>query len=141
MPSMIILDTNVISEIMRPQPNAKVLAWIDAQHVQTLCTTSITWCELALGLADMPDGKRKEGLRLTLNAIQERMLTGRILAFDEAAATLFGPLMIKTQRLGQGMSMADGQIAAIAQERRMPVATRDTAPFLAAGLKVTNPWD
>jgi toxin FitB len=141
MPAMIILDTNVISEIMRPQPSAKVLAWLDAQHVQTLCTTSITWCELTLGLADMPDGKRKEGLKITLDAIHERMLKGRIWAFDEAAAALFGPLMIKTQRQGQGTSMADGQIAAIAQERRMPVATRDTAPFLAAGLKVINPWD
>jgi toxin FitB len=141
MPSMIILDTNVISEIMRPQPSAKVLAWLDAQHVQTLCTTSITWCELMLGLADMPDGKRKEGLQITLHAVHERMLKGRILALDEAAAALFGTLMIKTQRIGQSMSLADGQIAAIAQERRMPVATRDTAPFLAAGLKVINPWD
>jgi toxin FitB len=141
MASMIILDTNVISEIMRPQPSARVLAWLDAQHVQTLCTTSITWCELTLGLADMPNGKRKEGLQITLDAIHERMLKGRILAFDEAAAALFGSLMIKTQRLGHGMSMADGQIAAIAQERRMPVATRDTVPFLAAGLKVINPWD
>ena len=138
---MIILDTNVISEAMRPQPSAKVLAWLDAQHVQTLFTTSITWSELMLGLENLPDSKRKHGLQITLKAIQERMLKGRILAFDEAAAAQFGRLMIKTQRQGLVMGIADSQIAAIAHERRMPVATRDTEPFLAAGLKVINPWD
>jgi toxin FitB len=138
---MLILDTNVISEIMRPQPSEKVLAWFDAQHVPTLYTTSITWAELCLGLEDMPEGRRKEGLRQTLQAVRERMLIGRILAFDEAAAAQFGRLMIQTQRLGQGLSMADGQIAAIASVQNMPVATRDTSPFLAAGLKVINPWD
>jgi toxin FitB len=137
---MVILDTNVISEIMRPKPSEKVLEWLDAQHVPTLYTTSITWAELCLGLEDMPEGKRKEGLRQTLQAVRERMLGGRILAFDDSAATQFGHLMIKTQRLGQGMSMADGQIAAIASVQNMLVATPDTAPFWAAGLKVINPW-
>lgn len=137
---MIILDTNVISELMRPAPSTQVLAWFDAQHVPTLHTTSISWAELMLGLEEMPDGKRKEGLRQTLQAVHERMLAGRILPFDEAAAVELARVMSRAQKQGQSVGFADGQIAAIASYLRMPVATRDTAPFLAAGLKVINPW-
>jgi toxin FitB len=138
---MLILDTNLISELMRPTPSARVLAWFDAQHVPTLHTTSICWAELTLGLEDMPAGKRKEGLRQTLQAIHERMLKGRILPFDEFAAQEFALVMSRAQKSGYTLGLADGQIAAIASLKRLPVATRDAEPFLAAGLKVINPWD
>jgi toxin FitB len=137
---MIILDTNVISEIMRPQPSEQVINWLDAQNVNDLCTTSITWSELLHGIEELPDGRRKQGLQETLQAVRERMIEGRILPFDEMAAQRFARLITSAQRNGQTIHIADGQIAAIALHHTMSVASRDTQPFLAAGVKLINPW-
>ncbi len=138
---MIVLDTNVVSEVMRPEPNARVLDWLDAQLAETLYITSITWAELTLGLESMPAGKRKNSLVDSLKAIRSEIFGDRILPFDEAAAAHYGKLMVMTQKKGQILGMPDGQIAAIAVAQRMIVATRDASPFKAAGLRVIDPWE
>lgn len=138
---MIILDTNVVSEVMRPAPNGGVLAWLDSQQAETLYITSITWAELTLGLESMSAGKRKNSLVESLKTIRSEIFGDRIMPFDEAAAMQYGKLMAMTLKKGQSLGIPDGQIAAIAFAQRMIVATRDTSPFAAAGLKVINPWE
>ncbi len=137
---MIVLDTNIVSEVMRPVPNAQVLDWLDTQLAETLYITSITWAELTLGLERMPAGKRKNNLVESLKTIRSEIFGDRILPFDEAAVAHYGTLMAMTQKKGQILGIPDGQIAAIAFAQRLTVATRDIAPFVAAGLKVINPW-
>ncbi len=138
---MLILDTNVISEMMKPVPNDFVQAWLNTQFSESLHITSITWAELMKGLESMPDGQRKNDLFAALQAVRTQIFEGRILPFDEAAATHYGKLTVMTQRAGQTMGEPDAQIAAIAFDQRMTVVSRDTTPFQAAGLRVINPWD
>lgn len=138
---MLILDTNVISEMMKPVPNDFVRAWLNVQISESLYITSITWAELMKGLESMPDGQRKIGLFVALHALRIQIFEDRVLPFDEAAATHYGKLTVVTQRAGQTIGEPDAQIAAIAFDQRMTVVSRDTTPFQAAGLKVINPWE
>ena len=137
---MIILDTNVISEPLRPSPDAHVTAWLDRQSLETLFITATTLAEVLLGVAQLPDGKRKFGLA---QAVAEHLVprfASRILPFDAPAARAYATMMAQTRRAGHAISVSDGQIAAIALHHGFTVATRDTAPFLAAGVAVINPW-
>jgi predicted nucleic acid-binding protein len=138
---MIILDTNVISEPMKPDGDPKVLAWLDDQAAETLYLTSVNLAELLAGLEILPDGKRKAGLHQTLSDLLSRLFEGRVLPFDEQAAREFAPLIAKARSAGRVISMSDGQIAAIAKTRGFTVATRDVAPFEAAGVPIINPWE
>lgn len=138
---MILLDTNVISEPLKPAPNQRVLDWIDAQHVETLYLATITLAELRYGLAVHPDGRKKRLVQEQLNSQIMPLFRGRILAFDEKAAEAFAQLRAAAARNGKAIGEIDGLIAATAQANGLSVATRDTAPFLAAGLDVINPWD
>ena len=137
---MILLDTHVISESLKFAGDARVLAWLDAQLIESLYVSTISLAELRFGIAALPSGKRKDTLH---NSLQQRILPlfhGRILPFDEAASETYGVLRAHARAQGKAIATADGYIAATAIHHGLMVATRDTAPFEAAGLKVINPW-
>ena len=139
---MIILDTNVLSETQRPNPDPKVLAWLDAQAPTSLYLTAITVGELMFGVHCLDPGARRAGLLDTLTTIIEDDFRGRILPYDEAAASLYGKQIGAARRAGISIGQADGQIAAIAfAHNAAPIATRDRKPFDALHLSVINPWD
>jgi predicted nucleic acid-binding protein len=138
---MILLDTNVISEPLKLSADANVLAWIDAQTIETLYLSTISLAELRFGIAVLPSGKRKDTL---LSSLEQRILplfAGRILTFDAAASEAYAALRARARAEGKAIASADGYIAAIAKAHGLIVATRDTSPFEAAGLTVINPWN
>ena len=137
---MILLDTNVISEPLRSQPNPRVAQWIDAQIVETLYVAAISLAELRYGIGVHPDGKKKRAVEEKLERLMLPLFRGRVLSFDEAAAEAYAELRVAAAKKGKAIGDSDGYIAAIAKTHGMAVATRDTAPFLAAGVKVINPW-
>lgn len=138
---MIILDTNVVSEPMKPDGYRGVQAWLDDQIAETLYLTSISLSELLLGVEVLPDGKRKAGLAAALSDLLSTLFGARVLPFDQQAATMYAGRVSRARAAGRAISMADGQIAAIAAVHGFTVATRDTAPFAAAGVPVVNPWE
>jgi toxin FitB len=137
---MILLDTNVISELWKAAPNPHVLAWIDAQAIETLALSAVTVAELRFGLAAMPAGKRREIYRERLEREVLPAFAGRILPFDLEASQHYADFMAQARAAGKAIGVADGFIAATAAARGFSVATRDTAPFEAAGLSVLDPW-
>jgi predicted nucleic acid-binding protein len=138
---MILLDTNVISEPLRPLPEARVSDWIDAQPLETLYLSAMTVAELRAGVALMPTGKRRAALHEHLEKSVLPMFAGRVLPFDLASTTTYAELMLRVRKAGSGIGTADACIAAIAIANGFTVATRDTGPFQAAGLEVINPWE
>jgi toxin FitB len=137
---MILVDTNVISEPLQQVSNARVIAWIDAQAVETLYLSAITVAELRFGIAVLPAGKRRDRLRGRLEEEVLPVFAGRVLPFDLNASETFANLMAKARARGKAIGKADGYIAAIAASHGFSVATRDTAPFEAAELRFINPW-
>jgi len=138
---MILLDTNVISELWKVKPNPNVLAWMDAQVIETLYLSAITVAELRYGLALMPEGKRRTIYQERLANEVLPAFAGRVLPFDLDASQAYADLMARAKEGGKAISKADGCIAATAVAHRLIVATRDTGPFEAAGLKTINPWE
>ncbi len=139
---MILLDTNVLSEFMRPQPLGSVVAWLDEQPANEVYTSAISRAEIELGLLLMPPGKRQEALSQAARAMFAEDFAGRCLPFDEDAARQYARIVSVRMRAGQPISVEDAQIAAIALAYRMPLATRNTADFkLIDGLEVVNPWN
>jgi predicted nucleic acid-binding protein len=138
---VIVLDTNVVSEPMRPHGHPAVRTWLDQQVAETLYLTATSLSELLMGVEILPDGKRKEGLAKALSELIQSLFESRVLPFDQEAARAYAPLVSRARAAGQAISVADGQIAAIAALHRFTVATRDTAPFVAAGVPVINPWE
>jgi predicted nucleic acid-binding protein len=138
---MIVLDTNVISEPMKPHGHPSVQAWLDRQVAETLYLTTTSLAELLLGIEIMPDGKRKEGLAAALTELLAALFGSRVLPFDQQAALAYAPLVSRARASGTTISVADGQVAAIAAAHQFTVATRDTAPFVAAGVSVINLWE
>jgi toxin FitB len=137
---VILLDTNVISEPLKLSGDAAVLAWIDAQLIETLYLSAISLAELRFGIAALPAGRRKDALDASLEQRVLPLFTGRILAFDAATSKAYANLRARARMEGKAIAAADGYIAATAMEHSLIVATRDTAPFAAAGLAVINPW-
>lgn len=137
---MIVLDTNVISELWKAEPAPQVLAWVDAQMVETLYLSAITVAELRFGLAAMRAGRRRTTYLDRLEHEVIPAFTGRILPFDLAASQAYAELMGAARAAGNAIGKADGYIAASALARGFTVATRDTSPFTAAGLAIINPW-
>jgi toxin FitB len=135
-----LLDTNVVSELMKPGADAAVQLWADAQNDQHLYIASVVWMELLYGLESMPAGRRKEGLRQVLAMIQSRFFLNHILPFDETTAGLLSKQVAEAQHKGKNAELADAQIAATALQHGLIVATRDVKPFQALGVKVVNPW-
>ncbi|MDR2837977.1 MAG: type II toxin-antitoxin system VapC family toxin [Azonexus sp.] len=137
---MILLDTNVVSEPLRPTPAAQVIEWIDAQALETLYLAAITVAELRAGVALLPAGKRRQTLSDDLEKRLLPLFAGRVLPFDMASTGAYAGLLANARAAGQTIETADACIAAIAIANGFAVATRDARPFLAAGLTVINPW-
>lgn len=137
---MIVLDTNVVSEAMRLEPNGAVLAWLNEQVAETLYLSSVTLAELLFVIGALPDEKRKKALGEALDGLLE-LFDDRVLSFDTDAARHYAELAVKARGAGKGFPTPDGYIGAIAISRKFVVATRDTAPFEAAGIAVINPWN
>ncbi|WP_110650101.1 type II toxin-antitoxin system VapC family toxin [Salinicola peritrichatus] len=137
---MIVLDTNVVSEAMKPKPNPAVRAWLNAQSAETLYLSSVSLAELLFGIAALPDGRRKDILNEALDGLME-LFMGRILPFDTKAARKYAELAVTARTAGRGFPVPDGYIAAIAVSQGYQVASRDTAPFEAAGVDIINPWE
>lgn len=136
---MILLDTNVISEAMKPAPAPAVREWLDAQAAETLHLSSVTVAELLFGIGALPQGRRRQRLAAAAAAVLD-LFAGRILPFDEAAARRYAELAVKARAAGRGFPTPDGYIAAIAASRGFAVASRDPSAFRAAGLTVLDPW-
>lgn len=137
---MIILDTNVVSEPLKSQPNLRVLQWLIKNSGDGLFLTSINLAELMAGLATMPDGKRKQTIATELDGLLQQLFQSRILSFDTDAAQAYATIFAKTQAAGKTIQPFDAQIAAIASAHGFAVATRDVQPFSDAGLSVIDPW-
>ena len=135
---MIILDTNVISEITRQAPADAVKAWFDRQ--EDLYTSAITQAELFYGLERMPKGRRRDELFESLGEIFNEVFAGRILSFDSEAAVSYADVVVGRERRGRPIRQSDAQIAAIARSRGAAVATRNVADFEHCGIKVIDPW-
>ena len=138
---MILLDTNVLSEFMRPRPEARVVQWLDGQRADTLHTSAVSQAEIELGLALMPDGKRQLELASSAKAMFEEDFAGRCLPFDAIAASHYAHLVAVRSRMGRPITVEDAQIAAIALAGGMVLATRNTRDFESiTGLALINPW-
>ncbi len=137
---MILLDTNVVSEPMRPAPDGRVVAWIDAQPLETLFLSAISLAELRAGVALLPAGKRRTGLQQALERQVLPLFAGRVLPFDAPCTPVYADLVAAATRAGRPIGHADACIAAMAKANGMAVASRDVAPFRAAGVTVINPW-
>ena len=137
---MILLDTNVISEAMKPTPDEAVRAWLDEQAAETLYLSSVTIAELLYGIGALPAGKRQNRLTEALDGVME-LFADRVLPFDVTAARHYADQAVKARAAGKGFPTPDGYIAAIAASRGFTVATRDTSAFDAAGVAVINPWN
>jgi toxin FitB len=138
---MIVLDTNVISEMMRPKPVARVVGWFAAQSPAALFTTALTQAEILYGMALLPQGKRRTALLAAANALFDHDFAGRLLPFDGDAAPHFAAIAAERRRLGRPISQTDAQIAAIARSRAARVATRNVRDFADCGVALVDPWD
>lgn len=137
---MIILDTNVVSEAMKPDPHPSVRSWLNVQNAETLYLSSVTLAELMFGIGALPSGRRKDMLGMALDGLLS-IFNQRVLPFDTEAARRYSELALIAKSTGRGLPTPDGYIAAIAASRGYMVATRDTSPFKAAGVSVINPWE
>ncbi len=138
---MILLDTNVVSEPLKPAGDVGVLNWLDAQTIETLYLSAISLAELRFGIAALAPGKRRDTLNASLEQRILPLFAGRILPFDAAASEAYAALRALARAQGKAIAPADGYIAAIATVHGLTVATRDSGPFEAAGLAVINPWN
>lgn len=136
---MILLDTNVLSELTKARPSPRVVAWLEANE-PLLAVPAITLAELRYGIARLPVGQRRSSLLRFWRLIRDRF-RGRIFSFDERAAEVYGDVAARAERNGARLNIADGQIAAIALVHGMQVATRDTGDFEASGADLIDPWD
>lgn len=137
---MIIIDTNVISELLRPSPEPAVEAWLGEQDGLSIYLTAISEAELRYGVAILASGKRRDGLSLAIDLILRDDMAGRILPFDSAAARAYADIAATRRSAGKPISQADCQIAAIARAFDAPVATRNTPDFEGCGIDLINPW-
>ena len=137
---MIILDTNVVSEPLKPKPDLTVVAWLDDQPLETMFFTATGLAELLTGVEILPAGRRRKQLAAAIQSTVERLFGPRVLSFDQKAAGIFALTFARARSSGFTITPGDCQIAAIAVANGYPVATRDTEPFLAAGVDVINPW-
>lgn len=136
---MIVLDTNVLSEEMRPTPDARVHAWLRVQDPTSLFTTAVTEAELLFGVAALPDGKCKAELGDLMRGVLA-LFGDRILPFDRAAAAELPFILVARRQLGRPIASNDALIAAIARSRRFAVASRDLAGFSDCGVSLIDPW-
>jgi toxin FitB len=137
---MILIDTNVVSELMRPVPTSQVLDWFAGQEASGLFLSAVSEAELRAGAAYLPAGRRRDGLVAALDAMVVEDFAGRVLAFDSAAAKTYAVIAAARRAAGQPIAEADCQIAATARAAGAAVATRNVADFLGCGVEIINPW-
>ena len=137
---MIVLDTNVLSELMRPSPAAQIVEWVSRQAASTLYLTTISEAELRYGVAILPAGRRRDGLLAGIEGMLREDFAGRIIPFDREAALAYAEIAAGRRASGHPINHADCQIAAIARAIGAAVATRDEAVFEGCGIDVVNPW-
>jgi predicted nucleic acid-binding protein len=138
---MIVLDTNVLSELLRPVPEPSVVAWIDDQPRASLFTTTVTRGEILYGVLLLPDGKRRQGLWDAATRIFDEDLAGHVLNFDRAAADLFAEIAASRRAAGKPISQFDAMIVSIARSRGASLATRNVQDFVDCGIDILNPWE
>ncbi len=138
---MIILDTNVLSELMKSKPDQGIFNWVDKQPVLSLFTTSITQAEILYGISLLPEGKRRDQLNQADQLIFAEDLGGRIIPFDSSASVAFAMMASKRRRSGKPISQSDGQIAAICYSRGATLVTRNVSDFENCGITIINPWE
>ncbi len=138
---MIVLDTNVISELMKPAPAAEVARWIAGRPASMLYTTSVTQAEVLHGIALLPAGKRHSALEAAAEAMFDEDLGGRVLPFGSEAAHAYAQIAAQRHRAGRPIAQFDAQIAAIARSVRASIATRNVEDFEGCGITVLNPWE
>ncbi len=137
---MIVLDTDVLSETLRPRPSSRVLEWLGSHPRAALFTTAITEAEIYFGLELLPAGKRRSALKTAIALVFDADLARHVLPFDSAAAREFGPIAARRRHAGRPMSQADAQIAAIVHSRGAQLATRNVADFADCGFNIIDPW-
>jgi len=137
---MLVLDTNVISEMMKASPSPRVMEWWGRQQSSELFTTTVTVAEILYGIEILPHGKRRDSLRAEAEAVFTQDFAGRILPFDEEAARAFPEIAAGRRAEGRPIAGLDAQIAAVARSRRAMLATRNTADFEDCGVPLANPW-
>ncbi|HAN73282.1 MAG TPA: VapC toxin family PIN domain ribonuclease [Planktothrix sp. UBA8407] len=137
---MIVLDTNVVSEVMHSKGSLVVRQWVAAQPITNLFTTTITQAEILYGIALLPSGKRQTELSKSAELMFAEDFAGRILAFDETAAIAFARIATERRRMGKPISQADAQIASICYTHQATLATRNVSDFEGCGLTIINPW-
>jgi predicted nucleic acid-binding protein len=138
---VIVLDTNVLSEVARPKPNPAVLEWVDAQDSSTLVITALTAAEVRAGVAILPDGHRKREVGLRMESLLAETFAGFILAFDVGSSDHYADIVAGRRRAGRPISAFDAQIAAVCRQHEASLATRNTADFTDTGIQLINPWD
>jgi predicted nucleic acid-binding protein len=137
---VIVLDTNVISELLTPAPNVAVIEWLGAQHPLSVFTTAITEAEILYGLRLLPHGRRRRDLEAAVLPIFNEDMSGRVLPFDRDAADVYAIIATNRREAGRPISQFDAQIAAITVSRGASVATRNVSDFEGIGLQIINPW-
>lgn len=137
---MIVLDTNVLSELTRALPDPRVLAWLDSLSPSEVVTTAVTAAELLYGTARLPPGRRRDALTAEVERLLAVELQNRVASFDLTAASQYADLVSKRERLGRPISVADAQIAAICRRLDVPLATRNTTDFEDTGVQLIDPW-
>ena len=137
---MVVLDTNVVSEIMREDPHAGVLVWLDERPTRELFVTAVTEAEVRTGIAYLPAGKRRSGIAEAAERAFGSLFGGRVLPFDSKAARAYAEIAAARRAAGRPVSQADGQIAAITRSRRMALATRNVRDFAGMGIDLIDPW-
>jgi predicted nucleic acid-binding protein len=138
---MLILDTNVLSELMRTEPDADVLNWARTQSREEVYTTAINEAEMLYGLEILPRGRRRDALMAAMQATFYRDMAGRVLAIDSDAAPIYAGIAASRRKLGKPISYSDAQIAAIVQVHSATLATRNVDDFKSVGIRVINPWE
>lgn len=137
---MIILDTNVVSEVIRPIPDASVLSWLDSQSADEIAITAITAAELRYGVRRLPEGRRQTQLSEVTHEILTADFRDRIQPFDVLAADQFAEVVVARERSGQPISTSDAQIAAICRVWDATLATRNISDFTGTGIRLIDPW-
>ncbi|MGC5615070.1 type II toxin-antitoxin system VapC family toxin [Georgenia sp. Z1491] len=137
---MIVLDTNVVSEAMRPEPNPVVVGWLNAQTAESLYLSSVTLAELLFGIGALPAGVRKDRLAQALDRLLA-LFPGRVLPFDQDAARRYAEMAVAARATGRPLPTADGYIAATAAAHGFAVATRDIQDFDGADVELIDPWN
>jgi predicted nucleic acid-binding protein len=138
---MIVVDTNVVAEMMKPSPDPSVVSWLNDQESAVLFLTAITIGEIGFGLEILPQGRRRLHLEQGFERVVAEAFSGRILVFDEEAARNYGVVMGRRRAIGRPLSIQDGQIASIARAKGFAVATRNVRDFVECGVEVINPFE